>query len=682
MIGAERHGVDATARVNRMVGRVIACLVVAAAASVLGGAGPAAAGSIGYDQTHTQTIDAGHSLNAVSCVPATTTCVAADSQGDALYATNAGATSAATWSPWSGPAGESPSYAVECPTSTLCMLAAGTINGGGKMYHATSLGGAFVFSFSPGFGVNAISCPSASFCATAQGGGQMRFSSAPSGNEWTIAATTGSELEDVSCLSSSFCVEVDDRGNVHVATEQLIDDYEWTSTDLDGATPLRGVACITTTSCIAVDGGGDILDLTIASDGTVTATRQAVDGANGLVTVACTGTTCAVADDHGGIFASTNAGADWTTRYSGGGGVTSVSCASASLCAAVTTTGDVTTFNPASTVAPLVLTSGSLPPGAVDAPYEAQVVQAAGGTPPYQWSATGLPPGLAIAQASGRISGTPMTAVCVRTPCPQPAATYTPTVTVTDSHGTQASSPLTIALAARISALKVTTTGGGSGEVNSSPAGINGCGTPEGACEASYDDGTVVTLTAQPAAGSELAGWSGGCSGAGACKVTVGADTTPTARFEKTPPAGSDPSSGAGPGSSISPGSSAGPQPPVRAHLRIKRLRATSVRTRCAGGSATVARSHRRVCSKPAITLEGTIAKEARGTVGVKISIRVHGRRVTVSKRARILRGRWHMTILFSGIDRSPKATISISARFAGSAGVGDDQVTRRVTLR
>ena len=674
MIGTERYDVDVVGRVNRMVGRVIACLVVAAAASMLSSAGAAAAGSIGYDQTHTQAIDAGHSLNGVSCVPATTTCVAANSQGNAFYATNVSATAAATWNPWSGPAGQSPSYAVECPTSTLCMLADGTINGGGKMYHATSLGGAFVFSFSPAFGVNAISCPSASFCATAQGGGQMRFSSAPSGNEWTIAATTGGDLEDVSCLSSSFCVEVDDRGNVHVANEQLVDDYEWTETDLDGATPLRGVACITTTSCLAVDGGGDVLRLTIASDGTATATRQAIDGADGLITVACTGTTCAATDTHGGIFASTNAGADWATRSSGGGAVTSVSCASASLCAAVTATGDITTFDPTTTTPPLVLTSGSLPAGAAEVPYEAEVVQAAGGAPPYQWSATGLPPGLTIDQASGRISGTPMTAVCVQAPCPQPAATYTPTITVTDSHDTQASSPLTIALAAKISALKVTTTGGGSGQVNSSPAGIDACGTPAGACQASYDEGTVVTLTAQPAAGSEFAGWSGGCSGTGACQVTVGAGATPTARFEKAPPAAPGPPAGPAP-----PGP---PPPPVSAHLLIKHLRAMPIRARCAVGSATVARSRRRACTKLAITVEGTIAKQARGTVSIKIGARVHGRSKTVTRRARILNGRWHLQILLSGVDHGPRATISASARFAGSAGVKGDRATRRVSVR
>ncbi|HEV7493150.1 Ig domain-containing protein [Baekduia sp.] len=664
-----------------MVRRVIACLVVAATASVLSGAGPAAAGPIGYDATHTQTIDAGHSLNGVSCVPATTTCVAANSQGNALYATNVSATSAATWSSWSGP-GTSPSWAIECPAITLCLLAADTVNGGGRIYRATSLGGTFLTSLSPGFGVRAISCASTSFCASAQGGGNIRFTSNPSAAfSWALTGVTGEggDLQDVSCRSSSFCVEAGSQGYVYVATEEITDESPWTSTNVDGTTALRGVSCISTTSCLAVDGSGDVLHLAIDADGAATASRQPVDGADGLVAVDCTGTTCAVADSHGGIFASPNAGLDWIQRYSGGGGVTSVSCASASLCAAVTATGDVTTFTPESDVPPLVLTSGALPPGAVDAPYDAQVVQAAGGTPSYQWSATGLPPGLVIDQASGEISGTPMTAVCVQAPCPQPAATYTPTITVTDSHGTQASSPLTIALAARISALKVTTTGGGSGAVDSSPAGITACGTSAGACEASYDDGTVVTLIAHPAAGSEFTGWSEGCSGAGACQVTVGAGTTPTARFEKAPPAGPGPP--ANPGPPTDPGPPIPPPPPVRAHLLIKHLGATSVRTRCAVGSATVARSHRRVCTKLAITVEGTIAKEARGTVSIKLSARVHGRSKTLTQRARILNGRWQLRILLSGVAHTPKATISVSTRFAGSTGVGSDQATRRVRV-
>lgn len=70
--------------------------------------------------------------------------------------------------------------------------------------------------------------------------------------------------------------------------------------------------------------------------------------------------------------------------------------------------------------------------------------------------------------------------------------------------------------------------GTGTGTVTSSPAGIS-CGTD---CTEIYADGTVVTLTASPDAGSTLSGWSGGgCIGTGNCVVTLNADTTVTATF-------------------------------------------------------------------------------------------------------------------------------------------------------
>ncbi|CAN5867248.1 hypothetical protein BH18ACT6_BH18ACT6_10000 [soil metagenome] len=52
-------------------------------------------------------------------------------------------------------------------------------------------------------------------------------------------------------------------------------------------------------------------------------------------------------------------------------------------------------------------------------------------------------------------------------------------------------------------------TGTDTGTVTSSPTGIN-CGTD---CTEAYSNGTVVTLTATPAAGSTFAGWSGACTG-------------------------------------------------------------------------------------------------------------------------------------------------------------------------
>jgi hypothetical protein len=66
--------------------------------------------------------------------------------------------------------------------------------------------------------------------------------------------------------------------------------------------------------------------------------------------------------------------------------------------------------------------------------------------------------------------------------------------------------------------LSVTKTGAGNGGVTSAPAGID-CGP---ACTWGFLDGTVVTLTAAPDAGSSFAGWSGACSGSSlTCQVTL-----------------------------------------------------------------------------------------------------------------------------------------------------------------
>ncbi len=75
--------------------------------------------------------------------------------------------------------------------------------------------------------------------------------------------------------------------------------------------------------------------------------------------------------------------------------------------------------------------------------------------------------------------------------------------------------------------------GTGSGSVQSSPPGIE-CGP---SCSGPFDDGSQVTLTATPAAGSAFAGWSGdGCGGTGSCELTMSAEQTVTATFDTVPP--------------------------------------------------------------------------------------------------------------------------------------------------
>ena len=69
-------------------------------------------------------------------------------------------------------------------------------------------------------------------------------------------------------------------------------------------------------------------------------------------------------------------------------------------------------------------------------------------------------------------------------------------------------------------ALSVSTAGAGNGSIASSPAGI-ACGAT---CQASFTNGTSVTLTATPVAGSSFTGWSGACTGTSAtCTVSMSA---------------------------------------------------------------------------------------------------------------------------------------------------------------
>ncbi len=71
----------------------------------------------------------------------------------------------------------------------------------------------------------------------------------------------------------------------------------------------------------------------------------------------------------------------------------------------------------------------------------------------------------------------------------------------------------------------------GLGTISSVPAGID-CGTT---CSNSFDQNTVVTLTATPASGSSFTGWSGACTGTGTCSITMDAVKTVSANFDVLP---------------------------------------------------------------------------------------------------------------------------------------------------
>lgn len=86
--------------------------------------------------------------------------------------------------------------------------------------------------------------------------------------------------------------------------------------------------------------------------------------------------------------------------------------------------------------------------------------------------------------------------------------------------------------------LNVVGTGSGTGSIASSPTGIactitNGSAGASG-CSADFNPGTSITLNATASSGSAFSGWSGDCSGTGACTVTMSATRSVTANFTHT----------------------------------------------------------------------------------------------------------------------------------------------------
>ena len=79
--------------------------------------------------------------------------------------------------------------------------------------------------------------------------------------------------------------------------------------------------------------------------------------------------------------------------------------------------------------------------------------------------------------------------------------------------------------------LTVSKSGVGAGRVFGAGPGID-CGTD---CEQYFNYGVSYKLVAAPEAGSVFTGWSGACSGTGACAVLIDADKTAIANFEPYP---------------------------------------------------------------------------------------------------------------------------------------------------
>jgi hypothetical protein len=123
-----------------------------------------------------------------------------------------------------------------------------------------------------------------------------------------------------------------------------------------------------------------------------------------------------------------------------------------------------------------------------------------------------------------------------------------------------------------------------------------------GTCAQTYADATSVTLTATAAAGSTFSGWSGACSGVGACNVTMNSDEAVNATFVRTSGSGGTGGSGGSGGAGSGSGSgSSETHRPVLTGLKIspRKLVLTGRFARGVCAAATHSNLRHPVCIRP-----------------------------------------------------------------------------------
>jgi YD repeat-containing protein len=125
----------------------------------------------------------------------------------------------------------------------------------------------------------------------------------------------------------------------------------------------------------------------------------------------------------------------------------------------------------------------------------------------------------------------------------QPQTTYYWQIVSKDSHNAETSGPIwSFTTGSSIVnpyqfILNVGLVGTGSGTITSSPAGIACTGLSGDACTAEFGQGGTVTLSEVTSFGSKFTGWSDKtCSTGSDCAVTMDADKTVSAAFERIPP--------------------------------------------------------------------------------------------------------------------------------------------------
>lgn len=259
---------------------------------------------------------------------------------------------------WSGPKAADPRHgapqAVSCPTTTFCA----TADAAGSVLTFNGSTWSVPTSIDPAGQLMAISCPSPTFCAAIDNGGRAMTSNGSAWSTPTRIAPWAFSSHALSCVSATFCMAIDDVGEW-----MTFNGAGWSSPiwlgygqfSADGS-----VVCLSATSCVAIDGSH-----ALTFNGTTWSSPVTVDAGHTLFGLSCPSTSlCLATDTLGNFFIDQNG--SWSAQGSvdptinASGGATGLSCASSSFCVATEWNGDVVTYDGSHWSAPTHLESGPL----------------------------------------------------------------------------------------------------------------------------------------------------------------------------------------------------------------------------------------------------------------------------------------------------------------------------------
>ncbi len=299
----------------------------------------------------------GNPLSAVSCAT-TEFCVAGDGSGYADIMK-------ATWSttPFNIGTYAQAYTAVSCPSTTMCL--AGDTSGQYSVYSFTGspswTAPIPVSSIVDGDTIDSISCPTISFCMAVNASGlAMTYSS----GSWSSISPVESAaaLVAVSCASSSSCEAVSANGDAYTYSGS------WTADGSIGtgpSTPPTSMSCPTTSLCMVVG----LMGTVEVGSGTSWTSLSSVDGTNELTSVSCASSSVCTAVDSAGNVVELAFSGSWTPTLVPVDSVSikSISCPTTSFCMTVDSAGK-SYYGSGTTWAAATVNSFSVPQNVVSCP--------------------------------------------------------------------------------------------------------------------------------------------------------------------------------------------------------------------------------------------------------------------------------------------------------------------------